>query len=234
MLLGRFDAWEYEEFIEEADQLIKDYPEAAAELDPLIMHSYETLARTAIDEDDLPAMQALKDKLTELTSSGRFNFGSTVSWLGDTIQHTELTRLFQTLADKLVPLIKAGNRAAVFDTIRSEFISAGGSARMLVPSAEVVEYHYPLYSKPDETGKNSVYTTIKAISSSTTASTTATFARETAYGSAPIILRPAARTENTGRKAPGSQTSPMDCSPSSISASTPIPIPSSLRRVPRR
>ena len=113
----------------------------------------EILAQTAIDEDDLPAMQALKDKLTELTSSGRFNFGSTISWLGDTIQHTELTRLFQTLADKLVPLIKAGDRAAVFDTIRSEFISAGGSARMLAPSAEVVEYHYPLYSKPDETGK---------------------------------------------------------------------------------
>lgn len=53
-------------------------------------------------------MQALKDKLTALTDSGRFNFSSTVSWLGDTIQHTELTNLFQTLADKLVPLIKAG------------------------------------------------------------------------------------------------------------------------------
>lgn len=121
ILYSRYDTWEYEEFIEEADQLIKDYPEAAAELDPLIMHSYEILAHDAIDEEGLPAMQALKDKLTELTSSGRFNFGSTISWLGD--------------------------------TIRSEFISAGGSARMLAPSAEVVEYHYPLYSKPDETGK---------------------------------------------------------------------------------
>ncbi len=148
-----YEAKEHEAFIAGADKLIKDYPEAAETLDPLVKTSYESLVNDAINSGDIPTMQAMKDRLTDLTNSGRFNFGETINWIEANIQHVELTNLFQTLADKLLPLIKSGDRAAVFETIRNEFISAAGSARKLAPNKATVEYHYPLYSKPDETGK---------------------------------------------------------------------------------
>ncbi len=153
LLSDLFADREYEKFIADADKLIKDYPQAAETLDPMIKTSYETLANDAIDTHDIPTMQAIKDRLTDLTASGRFNFSEKINWIEDNIQHVELTNLFQTLADKLLPLIKSDDRAAVFETIRNEFVSGSGSARRLAPNKATVEYHYPLYSKPDETGK---------------------------------------------------------------------------------
>ncbi len=153
ILSDLYEAREYESFIAGTDKLIKDYPEAAETLDPLVKLSYESLANDAVNSGDIPTMQAMKDRLTDLTASGRFNFSDTINWIEANIQHVELTNLFQTLADKLLPLIKSGDRASVFETIRKEFISGSGSARKLAPNKATVEYHYPLYSKPDETGK---------------------------------------------------------------------------------
>ncbi|MBQ6671255.1 MAG: zinc-ribbon domain-containing protein [Firmicutes bacterium] len=153
LLSELYEAKDYEKFISDADKLIKDYPQAAEALDPMIKKSYESLANDAINTNDIPTMQAMKDRLTDLTASGRFNFSETTDWIEDNIQHVKLTNMFQTLADKLLPLIKSGDRAAVFDTIRSEFISSSGSARQLAPNKATVEYHFPLYSKADETGK---------------------------------------------------------------------------------
>ncbi len=53
------------------------------------------------------------------------------------------------LRTQIAATIEAKDYKGAIDLIEQ----AGGSARMLAPSAEVVEYHYPLYSKPDETGK---------------------------------------------------------------------------------
>ena len=153
ILSDLYEVKDYEAFIAGTDKLIKDYPEAAETLDPLVKLAYESLANDAINTGDIPTMQAMKDRLTDLTSSGRFNFGDTINWLEANIQHVELTNLFQTLADKLLPLIKSGDRAGVFETIRNEFISGSGSARKLAPNKATVEYHFPLYSKPDENGK---------------------------------------------------------------------------------
>ncbi|MBR3301243.1 MAG: zinc-ribbon domain-containing protein [Firmicutes bacterium] len=153
ILSDLYEAREYESFIAGTDKLIKDYPEAAETLDPLVKLSYESLANDAVNSGDIPTMQAMKDRLTDLTASGRFNFSDTINWIEANIQHVELTNLFQTLADKLLPLIKSGDRAGVFETIRKEFISGSGSARKLAPNKATVEYHYPLYSKPDENGK---------------------------------------------------------------------------------
>ena len=153
MILNKYKLLEYEEFIAEADELIKDYPEAAEVLEPLVKESYEDMARDAIGDLDVSAMKSIKDRLADLTNAGRFNFSGIISELEDKIQHTELTTLFQSLADKLLPLIKSGNRTAVFDAIHNEFISSRGSARKLVPSKAAVEYHYPLFSKADKDGK---------------------------------------------------------------------------------
>ena len=153
ILTDLFTNKDYEGFIADADKLIKDYPQAAEALEPMISDSYKALANDAINTNDIPTMQAMKDRLTDLTASGRFNFSDTINWIEDNIQHVKLTDLFQTLADKLIPLIKSGDRAAVFETVRNEFISAAGSARMLAPDKATVEYHFPLYSDPDETGK---------------------------------------------------------------------------------
>ncbi|MBR5731258.1 MAG: hypothetical protein IKX89_04875 [Firmicutes bacterium] len=152
LLLELFAHNEYDEFIAEADKLIEDHPEAAEDLDPLVKQAYELLAFKAEDTGDITTMQDIKARLTEAQGSGRFDFSKTISMLEDSIYHVKLTDLFQTLADKMIPLINAGDRAAVFETIRNEFIKSGGSARKLAPSQDVVNYHYPLYSSADEAG----------------------------------------------------------------------------------
>ena len=153
ILLKLFSDEKWEDFIAGSDKLIKDYPEAAEFLDPMVEMSYLKLSDIAIDSGSIPSMQAMKDRLTDLTNSGRFNFKDEINWIEDNIQYVELTNTFQALADKLMPLIKAGDRDAVFEMIRNELVSGSGSARKLAASAADAQYYFPLLSAPDETGK---------------------------------------------------------------------------------
>ena len=153
VLLKVFSDEKWEDFISGSDKLIKDYPEAAEFLDPMVEMAYMKLTDIAIDSGDIPTMQAMKDRLTDLTNSGRFNFASDIDWIEDNIQYVEMSNIFQTLADKLMPLIKAGDRNAVFETIRNELVSGTGSARKLSASAADAQYYFPLLSSLDEAGK---------------------------------------------------------------------------------
>ena len=142
-----------DEFISSADKLIERFPETKDELDPEIEQTYKDLANNAMSSGSIPAMQSIKDRLTDAQRNGRFNFSTLIDELENCIVHTEYTNIFQSLADKLLPPIKAGDRTAVFDTIRNEFLSAKGSAHKICSTDQTVKGQYPLYSGPDETGK---------------------------------------------------------------------------------
>ena len=141
-----------DEFIAGADELIKRFPEAAEQLDPMIDKTYRSLATEAMYSGSIPQMQAIKDRLTDAQQGGRFNFSSLIDEIEYTIRHTQFTDILKSLAEKMLPQIKAGDRAAVFETIRNEFISETGSAHKIDASL-IAKAHFPLYSDPDETGK---------------------------------------------------------------------------------
>ncbi|MBO4862092.1 MAG: tetratricopeptide repeat protein, partial [Firmicutes bacterium] len=153
ILMKSFADGKLEEFIKGTDDLIKDYPEATEVLDPLVEASYKQLANDAVDSGSIPAMQAIKDRLADLHNAGRFNFAKEINWLEDNIQHVDLSNIFKTLAAKMIPLIKSNDRASVFETIRNELISGSGSAHKLCASSTQAEYHLPLISDPDASGK---------------------------------------------------------------------------------
>ena len=153
LLLDMYNKLQFEEFITEADKLIKDYPETAEELDPIIELAYHTLSNDTIKTKDILAMEAMKERLSKLTEEGRFNFKDEISWIDDNIEHFQLENTLNTLAAKLMPLIKAGDKDSVFNTIRTELISGKGSAHSLGASDSVAQYHFPICSDPDSTGK---------------------------------------------------------------------------------
>ena len=147
------DRNEHDEFIKAADKVIERFPETQAELDPEIEASYRQLAAQAMDSGSIPVMQSVKDRLSDAQRSGRFNFTALIDEVEDCIVHTEYTGIFNSLATKLLPLIKSGDRDAVFETIRNEFLYEKGSAHKICSTSVSVADHYPLFSDPDETGK---------------------------------------------------------------------------------